>query len=216
MRRKEMRVSLCLFLLLVALSALGQQVATNNAAVVPPLINFSGTLTDINGKPLTSIVGVTFSLYNEQQAASPLCLETLNVTPDKNGRYSIQLGATSSTGFPADIFVAGEARWLGVQPQGQAEYPRVMLRSVPYALKAGDAQTIGGLPPSAFLLAPSAIGTTSSTRTAGSVPLTSGPVTLWSVVLSFALLGFAFGQAAIAAGTTTVENACQKGRGEHL
>jgi hypothetical protein len=177
MHRKEMRVSFCLLLLLGTLSAFGQQAATTNATVVPPLVNFSGTLTDINGKPLTSIVGVTFSLYNDQQAASPLWMETQNVTPNKNGHYSVQLGSTSSTGLPADIFVAGEARWLGVQPQGQAEYPRVMLLSVPYALKAGDAQTIGGLPPSAFLLAPSATGAPSSTRTAGSAPLISGPVT---------------------------------------
>ena len=71
-----------------------------------PLVNFSGTLTDINGKPLTSIAGVTFSLYNDQQALSPLWMETQNVTPDKNGRYSVQVGATSTTGLPADIFVA--------------------------------------------------------------------------------------------------------------
>jgi hypothetical protein len=177
MRQLRVRISFCLVLLIVALSAVAQQAATSSDAVVPPLINFSGTLTDINGKPLTSIVGVTFSLYNDQQAASPLWMETQNVTPAKNGRYSVELGSTSSIGLPADIFVAGEARWLGVQPQGQAEYPRVMLLSVPYALKAGDAQTIGGLPPSAFLLAPSAAGTTSSTRTASSTPLTSGPVT---------------------------------------
>jgi hypothetical protein len=63
------------------------------------------------------------------------------------------LGSTRSAGLPADIFVAGQARWLSVQPQGQKELPRVMLLSVPYALKAGDAQTVGGLPPSAFVLA---------------------------------------------------------------
>jgi hypothetical protein len=40
-----------------------------------------------------------------------------------------------------------------VQPQGQAEQARVMLVSVPYALKAVEADTIGGLPPSAFVLA---------------------------------------------------------------
>jgi hypothetical protein len=152
MRQKEMRVSLCLFLLLVALSAFGQQVATNNATVVPPMVNFSGTLKDINGKPLTGVVGVTFSLYEDEQAVSPLWMETQNVTPDKYGHYTVQLGATSSTGLPSDIFVGGEARWLGVRPAGQQEYPRVLLLSVPYALKAGDAQTLGGLPASAFML----------------------------------------------------------------
>jgi hypothetical protein len=65
----------------------------------------------------------------------------------------VMLGSTSSNGLPSDIFVAGEARWLGVQVQGQAEQPRVLQMSVPYALKAADLQTVGGLPASAFVLA---------------------------------------------------------------
>jgi hypothetical protein len=36
---------------------------------------------------------------------------------------------------------------------GQAEQPRVMLLAVPYAMKAGDAETLGGLPASAFIQA---------------------------------------------------------------
>ena len=126
MHRMKVRISFCLFLLLVAVSAFGQQAVTNNAAVVPLLVNFSGRLTDINGKPLTSIVGVTFSLQEPAGCVAALA-GTQNVTPDKNGRNSVQLGSTSRAGLPADIFVAGEARWLGVQPEGQAEYPRVML-----------------------------------------------------------------------------------------
>jgi hypothetical protein len=55
--------------------------------------------------------------------------------------------------LPQDLFASGDARWLGVQVQGQQEQPRVMLLAVPYALKAADAETIGGLPPSAFVLA---------------------------------------------------------------
>jgi trimeric autotransporter adhesin len=56
--------------------------------------------------------------------------------------------------LPADIFAAGQAHWLGVQVEGEAyEQPRVLLLSVPYALKAGDAQTLGGMPASAFMLA---------------------------------------------------------------
>ncbi len=34
---------------------------------------------------------------------------------------------------------------------GRAEMPRVLLASVPYAMKASDAETLGGLPASAFL-----------------------------------------------------------------
>ena len=80
-------------------------------------------------------------------------IETQNVRPDKFGHYTVMLGATKSQGLPTDLFASGEARWLGVQAQGQAEQPRVMLLAVPYALKAGDAQTVGGLPASAFVLA---------------------------------------------------------------
>jgi hypothetical protein len=128
-----------------------QVVATNTNVVVPPLVKFSGTLNDLSGKPLTGIIGVTFALFKEEQGGAPLWLETQNITADTSGHYTVMLGSTTSTGLPADIFVAGEARWLAVQPQGQAEQARVLLLSVPYALKAGDAQTLGGLPASAFV-----------------------------------------------------------------
>src|SRR5271157_4650845 len=150
---KQVRmVGVSIVLLFVSLSHAQQPVATNTNVAVPPLMNFSGVLTDLDGKPLTGTVGVTFLLYKEQQGA-PLWMETQNVQPDSRGHYTVMLGSTSSTGLPADIFVAGEAHWLGVQVEGQAEQSRVLLVSAPYALKAGDAQTIGGLPPSAFVLA---------------------------------------------------------------
>jgi hypothetical protein len=132
--------------------------AQQPSAVVPTLIRFSGTLTDVGGKPLTGLVGVTFSLYKDEQGGAPLWMETQSVTPDKNGHCSVMLGSTRSEGLPTDLFASGEARWVGVQAQGQAEQPRVLLLSVPYALKAGDAATVGGLPPSAFVLAAPASG----------------------------------------------------------
>jgi hypothetical protein len=101
---------------------------------------------------LNGTFGVTFALYTEQTGGSPLWLETQNVQTT-NGHYNVMLGSATSHGLPTELFSSGQARWLGVQAQGQAEQPRVLLLSVPYALKAGDAQTIGGLPPSAFILA---------------------------------------------------------------
>jgi hypothetical protein len=130
------------------------------------MVNFSGVLTDVNGKPLTGKQGVTFYFYNEAQGGSPLWLETQNVEMDSTGHYKVMLGSTSSQGLPSALFVSGEARWLGVQVQGQAEQPRVLLLSVPYALKAGDAQTVGGLPPSAFVLAAPSAGSVATTATA--------------------------------------------------
>jgi hypothetical protein len=116
-------------------------------------MNYAGVLTNVNGKPLTGVVGVTFLLYRDQQAGSPLWMETQNVQPDKSGHYSVLLGSTTSGGMPRDVFVSAEARWLGVQVAGEQEQPRVVLAAVPYSLKAGDAETIGGLPASAFVLA---------------------------------------------------------------
>jgi len=59
--------------------------STANTAV-PGLINYSGVLRDINGKPLTGITGVTFLLYKDEQGGSPIWIETQNITPDKNGK----------------------------------------------------------------------------------------------------------------------------------
>jgi len=149
----------CLLLLLscslLPVTSLAQQAAAGNA-VVPMLVNYSGALTGANGKPMTGTLGVTFALYAEQEGGAPLWLETQNVQPDKNGNYSVQLGSTTSQGLPSSLFASGQARWLGVQPQGQEEQPRVLLMSVPYALKALDAETIGGKPASSFMLAPAA------------------------------------------------------------
>lgn len=159
--------------LLCIASAFAQQSSsvTSQAATIPTLVNFSGTLTDLNGRPLTGTVGVTFYLYKDDQGGAPLWLETQNVQADRSGHYTVTLGSTRSAGLPADIFVAGQARWLSIQPQGQKELPRVMLLSVPYALKAGDAQTVGGLPPSAFVLAAPVNATAAtSTDSSGALP----------------------------------------------
>jgi trimeric autotransporter adhesin len=130
-----------------------QQSAGSAASIVPPYVSFSGVLQDGSGKPLSGVVGVTFSLYKDPENGVPLWMEVQNVYPDAGGHYTVMLGAATSSGLPGSLFAAGEARWLGVQVQGQSESARVMLLAVPYALKAGDAQTIGGLPPSAFVLA---------------------------------------------------------------
>jgi trimeric autotransporter adhesin len=154
-------------------------------ATVPTLINFNGVLSDPNSKPLSGkISGVTFLLYRDQQGGAPLWMETQNVTSDKLGHYTATLGSTTAEGLPADIFSSGQARWLAIQIAGQPEQPRVLLVAVPYALKAADAQTLGGLPPSAFVLAtpgsttefPAPVGGP-STQPSGLAPSSSSNVT---------------------------------------
>jgi hypothetical protein len=145
--------------ILIALIALFFSVAfvsaqqTTAVGAVPNLINYSGVLKDGSGKVLTSITGVTFLIYSEQQGGAPVWMETQNVQPDARGNYTAQLGSTKPDGMPVDLFTTGEARWLALTVNGGEEQPRVLLVAVPYAMKAADAQTLGGLPASAFVLA---------------------------------------------------------------
>jgi hypothetical protein len=190
MSRMKLSLSVwLLFLVCSAVSLCAQQAASAAAnAVVPPVVKFSGVLTDVNSKALTGTVGVTFSLYNEAQGGVALWVETQNVNPDKAGHYSVMLGSTTSQGIPAELFVSGEARWLGVQAQGQTEQPRTLLMSVPYALKALDAETVGGKPASSFMLTPQAggkavpgklpPGTITGSGTADYVPMFTGTTTV--------------------------------------
>jgi hypothetical protein len=152
-----------LLILFSALQSFPQQHSLSEPnPIVPPLIRFSGVLTDPTGQPLTEVEGVTFSLYPDSQSGVPLWMETQNVQPDRAGHFTVMLG--SSKVLATDLFVSGEARWLSVQAQGQAEQPRILLLSVPYALKAADAETLGGKPASAFLLATPSAGKNSSNQ----------------------------------------------------
>jgi trimeric autotransporter adhesin len=145
-------MNLTAVILLGTLSLLAQNSASTTTGV-PRLVSYSGKAIDAQNKPLSGTVGVTFAIYKDQTAGAALWMETQNVVADAKGSYTIQLGSTKTDGLGLDLFNTGEARWLGVSVNGGAEQSRVLLLSVPYALKAADAETIGGLPPSAFLRA---------------------------------------------------------------
>jgi len=132
---------------LFCLAALLGYARAQDAVAVPPLIRFSGTIAHTPA----GTSGAIFALYRDQTGGAPLWQEVQNVTLDASGRYSALLGLRSPAGIPLEVFASGEARWLAVQPDGQPEQPRILLVSVPYALKSGDAETLGGLPASAFL-----------------------------------------------------------------
>ena len=179
MNYRSIKVGLSLIAVIGSLGLAGMAQQTSNVAssttssanstVVPSVVNYTGVLADVNGKPPTGVVGVTFTLYQDSEGGTPLWMEIQNVQPAKSGRYTVMLGSTSSTGLPQDVFITGQARWLGVQAEGQAEQPRVLLVAVPYALKAGDAETIGGLPSSAFMLANGASGSAGAAKPAAAV-----------------------------------------------
>ncbi len=103
-------------------------------------------------------------MYREQSGGAPLWQEVQNAEVDSEGRYSLLMGSTLNEGVPTELFASGEPRWLGVQVNrpGEVEQSRVLLVSVPYALKASDAETLGGKPASAYLLASGPTGSSST------------------------------------------------------
>ncbi len=124
---------------------------TDAQTAVPRLVQFSGVLKDAASRPVSGVTSVTFAVYADQEGGEALWTETQNVQADANGHYSAVLGVATTGGFPVDLFGTGQSRWLGVEIARQPELPRILMASVPYALKSGDAETLGGLPASSYV-----------------------------------------------------------------
>jgi hypothetical protein len=163
------------------------------------LVRYDCTALQGDGRPKTGSTPVTFLVYKDEQGGEPLWTETQNVALDTHGKYEIYLGASRSSGLPADLFESGEARWLEAQVTGEPVHPRTLLVSVPYALHAADAATLGGLPASAFMrsgtpatsssavpdavTAASASAVTTTGGTNGLVPVFTGPSTIGNSII---------------------------------
>jgi trimeric autotransporter adhesin len=135
--------------------ATNRGVSQEAQAAAPRVLKFSGVLLDASGKPLSGEVEVTFALYKQEGDEIPLWTETQRVEADERGGYTAFLGARQLTGIPAELFRSDEARWLGVQIAGQTQQPRTILVSVPYALKAVEAEKLSGKSLSDFVMSDS-------------------------------------------------------------
>src|SRR5208283_247409 len=159
-------VALLFVSFVISLSTEAQCTNSTNACAqaVPHFVKFNGTLKDLGGAWSGGVVAVKFVVYGASTGGTPLWSEAQNVHLDQQEHYEVMLGASESEGIPMDLFASGEPRWLGVQPllPGQDEQPRILLVSVPYALQAENAQTLGGLPASAFVKAATAASVTAA------------------------------------------------------
>jgi len=119
-----------------------ERIAPNRTAVVPPFVRFGGSAANRAG----DTVEATFRIYAEAEGGEALWSETQQVAVGKDGGYSVLLGLATEGGVPASIFAAGAGRWLGVSLERAPENGRTPLVSVAYALKAADADSVGGIP----------------------------------------------------------------------
>ena len=179
-------------------------IAASASTAVPALVPFSGVALAADGKPMQSGTGITFMIFKEEQGGDELWSETQSVDVDSAGHYKVQLGAGSPNGLPAELFSTGEARWLETQIAGEKTQARVLLSSVPYALKAADAESLAGHAASDFVTQkqlaqlaqspafagqsgqsangvpeaqPNTSGTVTGSGTTGTVPLWTGALT---------------------------------------
>jgi len=196
------RVFPAIALLAASIPALSQQ-AQNTAVtpqVVPQIASYAGVASDRAG----DTVEMVFKIYAAAEGGEALWTETQRVSVDRDGKYSVLLGAATDGGLPQTVFAAGQARWLAVNIERGAEQARVPFASVAYAMKAADAQTLSGIPAAEFVtqdqlrnriqsvrlanLAPDAqpdgSGPVSGLGTTGTVPLWTGANALGNSVIT--------------------------------
>nr|MDJ0869807.1 hypothetical protein [Myxococcota bacterium] len=108
---------------------------------VPDRVDHQGFLLDGEGVPVTDpALAMVFALYDTPLDGAPLWEETQAVDVQA-GVYSVSLG--SIVALDPRLFAAGSL-WLEVRVAGETLFPRTGLTSTPYALRAGDADRLGG------------------------------------------------------------------------
>ena len=142
-----MKIPLCLAMLAAASVVLGA--APGDAAAVPTQVSFAGRLVDADG-PVDGTVELGFRLFS---GSSQVWSEDHPSVTATDGLVFAALGSVNP--LDADLF-AGGALSLEIAVDGQVLGPRLDLLSVPYAMRAGAADTadrLGTLAPADVALA---------------------------------------------------------------
>jgi hypothetical protein len=186
-----------------ATPAVGQEAAQGTAVpalavapIIPQQVHYAGKLATGPGET----VEAEFRIYAAAEGGDPLWTEKQRVTVGEDGSYSVLLGSANPSGLLQTIFAGGAARWLGVSVERAPEQERVLLSSVPYAMKAADAESLSGHAASDFVtqgqlaqlaqltqaskqdavapeIQPNTPGTVTGSGTSGTVPLWTGTLT---------------------------------------
>lgn len=116
---------------------------------IPRVINYQGTLTEINGTPVPDgSYTVEFNLYDVPSGGSSLWLEKWDGTTSSaivtGGVFNVMLGTHNP--LPANFFANHPVAYLGVKVGTDTEMlPRQRLSSVGYAFAAGNGIPKGGI-----------------------------------------------------------------------
>lgn len=160
--------------------------AAGTAQALPAdMFTYSGYLADAAGNPITAASDLTFRLYADSTSAMALYEETIPVTPNANGYFSVIVGSATGSLAP-DQFQMPRYLTIEVGTEGEMA-PRIPLTSVPSAFSALTVDWDGVVNAPAFVQGVSAtpsrglaVGGTASAPTVGlSVCTNPGDVMKW-------------------------------------
>ncbi len=127
---------------LAAAAAVTASGAATALATVPAAIDQQGRFLKPNGDPEPGPLTVTFAIYAASAGGAALWTETLEALSLDKGFYAVLLGGR--TPFPKNLW-DGRTLFLGITVKGDPEMtPRQPLVSVPYAVRAAEAENAVG------------------------------------------------------------------------
>ncbi|MBN1476546.1 hypothetical protein JXA47_07330, partial [Candidatus Sumerlaeota bacterium] len=135
------------------------------AAQPPEALTFQGRLIDAAGLPITSTTVVNFKIYHGGDphlgGGELVYEENATITPDATGIFLHSIGTGSIVApwapLSAHTFDTDEFVYVAVSIDGSPLLPRTLITPAAYALiahrasTAEDAESLGGLPASAYL-----------------------------------------------------------------
>jgi hypothetical protein len=106
-------------------------------AQLPETINYQGRLSHAGGALVNGTLAMSFAIYNDKNAATPLWTESYAAVQVTNGQFSVDLGSVT----PLTSLTFDEKYWLGITVGADPEMtPRKPFTSVGYAVRALHAQ----------------------------------------------------------------------------
>jgi hypothetical protein len=137
----------------LAIAIVCASAGTAFAQGAPTTVSFAARLAE-NGSALSGNHDFVFALYDQPTAGMQLWMESqTQVAVPADGVVYLDLGKSSA--LDSSIFV-GAPRYLEITIDGNVSDARVVIESVPYALRsavsarANDADALGGKPPNSF------------------------------------------------------------------
>ncbi len=111
-------------------------------AATPGEVQYQGLLLDDLGDPVNGLVDFSFELFDAATGGTSLWTESHVDVDVVDGVYDVALGSITPLGSSV---LDGGSVYLEISVEAETLTPRQRLLAVPYAIRAGDADSVGGV-----------------------------------------------------------------------